>query len=201
VADTLDLLTLDEAKLALNITNTGQDAELASYITAVSRRIDALTGPVVIRTVTDELHNGGGSAIWPRYTPVASITSVGEYAGTTLTTLTAETNATKTGKNFLYDATLGVIYRRSGGSDSLFPAGRGNLLVTYQAGRYADTASVDPRFKQAAAIFLSHLWRFEQGQGSATFGGFSAGLGIPSFGTPNAVIDLLMDELRPPLVA
>lgn len=203
MADQLDLLTLDEGKRALNIplADTTQDTELAGYITAVSRRIDAMCGPVVVRTVTGELHTGGTSMLFPRMAPVATITSVVEHVGTTATTLAAESNSTKTGNDYLIGADGYVVYRRASGSDSVFPPGRSNVVITYTAGRYADTAAVDPRFKQAAAIFLSHLWRFEQGQGSTTFGGPVEGLGIPSFGTPNAVRDLLADELRAPVVA
>lgn len=203
MADLLDLLSLDEAKRALNIplAETTHDTELASYITAVSRRIDGMCGPVVIRTVTGEVHAGGSSMLFPRYSPVATITSVIEYVGTMATTLAAESNSTKTANDYLIGADGYVVYRRSTGSDSVFPAGRSNVVMTYTAGRHANTAAVDPRFKQAAAIFLSHLWRFEQGQGSTTFGAFEEGLGIPSFGTPNAVKDLLADELRPPVVA
>lgn len=203
MADTLDLLTLDEAKRALNIplADTTQDTEVASYITAVSRRVDAMCGPVVIRTVTGELHTGGSSMLFPKMAPVATVTSVAEYAGTTATTLAAETNAAKTVNDYLVGVDGQVIFRRATGGDSIFPVGRSNVVITYTAGRYANTGAVDPRFKQAAAIFLSHLWRFEQGQGSTTFGGPAEGLGIPSFGTPNAVRDLLADELRAPVVA
>lgn len=203
MADTLDLLTLDEAKRALNVplADTTQDTEIASYVTAVSRRIDAMCGPVVVRTVTGELHSGGAGMLFPNMAPVATITSLVEYADTTATTLAAETNAAKTADNYLVGADGYVIYRRASGGDSSFPVGRSNVVLTYTAGRYSATATVDPRFKQAAAIFLSHLWRFEQGQGSVTFGGPIEGLGIPSFGTPNAVRDLLADELRAPVVA
>lgn len=203
MSDTLDLLTLDEAKRALNVplADTTQDTEIASYITAVSRRIDDMCGPVVIRTVTGELHTGGTSMIFPYMAPVATISSLAEYVGTTSTALAAETNATKTANDYLVSVDGYVIYRRATGGDSIFPVGRSNVVLTYTAGRYATTAVVDQLFKQAAAIFLSHLWRFEQGQGSTTFGAFEEGLGIPSFGTPNAVRDLLADELRAPVVA
>ena len=203
MADTLDLLTLDEAKRAINLplADTTHDTELAGYITAVSRRIDAMCGPVVIRDVDDEVHDGGLGMVFPRFTPVATITSVVEHASTTATTLTAETNATKTANDYTVALDGYVVYRRASGSDSTFPEGRSNVVISYTAGRYADTASVDPLFKQAASVFLAHLWRFEQGQGSATFGAFEEGLGIPTFGTPNAVRDLLAGELVGPVVA
>lgn len=202
MADTLDVLTLDEAKAALNITGATFDTELASYITAVSQRLDDICGPIVQRTVTDEAHDGGTPVIWPYLAPVASIVSVVEYVSGTDSALAAETPATSGDYVLANAGTINSqIRRRSGWATQAFAAGTGNILVTYVAGRFATTAVVAPKFKQAAAIFLSHLWRFEQGQGSATFGGSSEGLGIPSFGTPNAVRDLVAAELRGPAIA
>jgi hypothetical protein len=206
-AAALDWLTLAEAKQALNIDAavTTFDAEVASYVTAVSQRLDELTGAMVYRTITDETHHGGLASVTLNYRPVVSISAISEYAYTTQTTLTAETNATKPTSGYLLDANWGVLYRRSGGGDSLFPTGMGNVVVTYVAGRYATTALVDPKYKQAAATFLAHLWRLEQGSGSATFGGVSettSGLS-PGFGfaIPNRVMELVAEDLAPPAVA
>jgi len=84
---TLDVLTLTEAKEALNLTATQQyDAtELPAWITGVSARLDELVGPVVRRTITGETHDGGGHVIRLRYYPVTAVTSVTEYDGTVAT--------------------------------------------------------------------------------------------------------------------
>lgn len=206
MAATLDLITLDEAKLAINVplADTTSDAEIASYVTAVSQRIDDMAGPVVKRTITAETHDGGSAYIFPTWTPVLSVTSVSVYLSGVETALTAETNGVATTNNYLLTGagTHGaVIRRRSSWSDATFTEGRGNVVITYVAGRYDATASVAPKFKQAAAIFLAHLWRYEQGQGSVTFGSFEEGLGIPTFGTPNAVRDMLSSELLPKVIA
>lgn len=207
MADTLDVVSLAEARSALNIqsADTSQDTELASYITAVSRRLDDLCGPIVKRTVTSEEYVGGSGTIALRYAPASrtaatTITSVTEYSGGTAQALSAETLTTSTAYDFAFDAATGVLTRRSSWGDSTFGAQR--VVVTYSAGRYANTAAVDPKFKQAALIMLSHLWTSEQGVGgSATFGANEAGVGIPTFFVPNAVLELLADELRPPAVA
>ncbi len=61
MSDTLDVISLAEGKSAVGITtgDTSQDTALAQKITAVSRRIDRLCGPVVQRTVTDEVTSPG----------------------------------------------------------------------------------------------------------------------------------------------
>ena len=192
--DALDLITLTEAKAALNVTTSGQDTELARVVTAVSRRIDDLCGPVVIRSVTDLIADGGTTHIFLDHYPVAAITSVTEYSDTTATVLTVETNASKPTSGYLLDAEMGMIRRRSGGSDTLFPTGRGNVVVVYTAGRYASTAAVDPKFKHAAELYLRHLWTPNQGMAPAS-------TAIPTFGVPNVVMDLLADERKAPVIA
>lgn len=207
MADTLDLISLDEAKRALNIplADTTFDTEVASYVTAVSQGLDDLCGPVVHRTITDEVHDGGLDYILPIRTPVASVTTVKQYLSGTATTLTAETVAVSTTNDYLLVAvgTHGAtIRRRSTWSDSVFPAGRGNVVITYVAGRFANTAAVSPKFKQGAAKMLAHMWRGDQGAGTSTFG---APVDQPVFGLgfaiPNAVVELLADERKPPAMA
>lgn len=207
MADTLDIVSLTEAKSGLNITasDTSQDTELASYITAVSRRLDAIVGHIVARTNTNELHDGGCYYIRPKQTPVSSIVTLTEYTNTTSQVLAAETNTTKTANDYLV-VTVGrhgsYIYRRSNNADKLFPSGRQNVALTYQSGRYAATSSVDALFKESAITMLVNLWRTQQGMGSQTFGELPTGpTGLPTFAVPNVVVQLLADELLLPLVA
>lgn len=198
MADTFDLLTEAEAEAELD-NPTGLDAEIASLNTAISRRLDGLCGPIVQRTVTGETHDGRRH-VYLLNRPVMSVTTVTEYAYTTATTLTVETNAVKTSDNYQFDPRTGVLYRRSGGCDVPFTPGRQNVVVTYVAGRYADTASVDALFKQAARICLKHLWVNEKSQGTQTFGSVvgyddTIGMRVPTFAIPRAAVELLADEL------
>lgn len=196
-----DLLTLAEAKAALNISSgsTTQDAEVSAYVSAVSSQLDKMCGPIVTRTVTSESHDGGTELLFLGYRPVSTITAVVEYAGTDPTTLTAETNDDRDGQRYLIEAAKGILRRRSGGSDSGFASGRQNVIVTYTAGRYSSTSTVDERFKTAARLCLTNLWRREQGGGTDTFGALP-GTVIPGFGMPNAVMDLLADDVQHPEV-
>ena len=199
MADTLDVLSLTEAKTALRITGSSHDTELAAWITAVSRRIDDLCGPVVQRTITDELHQSPSGALFLHETPIVSNTNVKEWSSGTATTLTAE--AANTAGDYLYDSRLGTISRRSSWYDSSWSSSY--VTVTYVAGRAANTAAVDPLFKQAAVIILTHLWRssgtgrgevFDAVDGSNVFG-------TPTFSVPRAAIELLGGEVRPPAIA
>lgn len=211
MADTLDLLTLVEGYRAINdevsaTAATGgvdRDAELAQWITAVSRRIDDRCGPVVQRTVTDEAHDGGRHAIWLANAPIASITSLVEYDGTTATTLTAETNAAKPDDGYLLDG-FGrydrQVRRRSGNSDANFPAGRRNVVATYSAGRYASTAAVDEKFKLAAGSILRRLWHRE-GSAWARGGDPFAEAGAGSVGFFKAVDPMITEFLSDEVLA
>lgn len=198
--DLLDIISTSDAKQELNITAATYDGQLETLVTAISRRLDSVCGPVVNRTVTDELHNGGRSTIWLKHRPVSSVTTVTEYTGTTSQLLTAETNAAKTATNYLLDdSRTGRLYRRTSGCDACFPSGRRNVTVTYVAGRAVNTAAVDQRFKEAARICLKHLWRAENTIGTATFGPASPLEsyipGVPTFAIPRAALEVVADEL------
>lgn len=162
--DPLALLTAQEAYEAINdptsaaATSPDRDPEfIGIWVPAISRRIDELCGPVVIRTVTDERHDGGRARIWLDHSPAASVTTLVEYASGAATTLTAEQDDTLPADGYLIDG--GSVFRRSNGSDVLFAAGRRNVKITYEAGRYATTAAVDAKFKLAAGNILTGLWK------------------------------------------
>jgi hypothetical protein len=200
VADTLDVLTLDEAKAAANVAGvTAYDLELPAWITAVSRRLDDAVGPIVRRTITSDLQDGGeGHEVRTAKYPVTSFNAVTEYQDTTATVLTRETNALKPSDAYLAEAydpdpTLfsGRLRRRSGGSDSYYPQGRRNVEITYVAGRYATTASVDELFKLAARLTLLNLWN-SQRPNTASVEEFDVPQSnFPRFAIPNAVRELL----------
>ena len=156
-----DIVTISEASAYLQ--SPSDTDGIAGLISAASSAIDDVAGPVVKRTVTDIFDGRGQSQVVLRTHPVASVTTVDEYVFTNHLSLTQETNSAKPGLGFTFDPVTNTITRRTGGIDYIFWAGRQNVVVTYVAGRYADTASVDPRFKQACLITLAHIWRSEQG--------------------------------------
>jgi hypothetical protein len=185
MADTLDVITLAEAKQALNASpaSTTDDALLASYVTTVSRRMDQLCGPIVKRTVT-ETFDGSCGTVLLRWRPVMSITSVVD-TGTTLDPTT-----------YTVTPATGVLRKVNGLYLSAFRWGIASVVVTYVAGRFNDTGSVQEPFRRATAMLLAHLFRPEHGAGSETFGGVEDYPGLPGFFLPNAVRGLLGDELQ-----
>jgi hypothetical protein len=208
VTDTYDLLSTTESRVAIGLTSTdtSQDARLPSYVTAVSRRLDQLCGPIVQRTVTGETLDGGQRFVDLTYWPLQSLVSVTEYYGTAARTLTQETPGTvPTDSYVLYPWRAwykGRLYRRSGGCDAYFPTGRGNVVVSYVAGRYANTAAVDVLFKQAASLTLSNIFRKEQRPVSPAFNspdllGDNEASSLPGFLLPYVVEQLLVDEILP----
>lgn len=167
MAAATDLLSLADALQAvrLSASHTQHVSKLEGYVTAVSKAIDELVGPVVRRTVTGERHDGGCAEVWLRRAPVYSISAVKVWRSGTSDTLTAESLAASGG----YLAELnpddpsllsGVLRRRSGWSSIMWEAG--TVEVTYVAGRFADTAAVvGSRFHTAAVLTLKNVWQGE----------------------------------------
>lgn len=206
MADAYDLLTLAEAKTAVKQSaTTTYDVLLTAWNTAVARRLDLAVGPIVQRTVTAELQDGGSHSVQTRYYPVSSFMTVKEYISTTATTLTRETNASKPNDAYMampyrVDPTFfsGILRRRTNGTPIPFCWAALNVEqaveLTYVAGRYASTSVVDELFKSAARLMLQNIWnsaRPDLGQS----GEFDAPQhNWPRFAIPNAVRTMLADH-------
>ena len=204
MAEDLDVLTLAEAKEAVNLTGTIKgEAELIRWTTAVSLRLDELVGPVVRRSVTDELDGGDRQAYLSTY-PVHEVASVTEYDRSGVdTALTQETNAAKPDDGwrlprYSVNSTLygNELQRRAAGHSTDFAEGEGNVVVTYTAGRFESTADVDQRFKEAAGLMLRSVWRSEQ-ESTGQVGEFDVPmLSFPKVVVPKAVRDMFPGELQ-----
>jgi hypothetical protein len=210
MAGDLDVLTIDDARELINFGNTqvGSDPIVERFITFVSRKLDGLCGAIVQRPVIKTV-SGGCRAIFLA-DPVATMTSIVEWSGTTPTTLTAEAlGVAATGANYYLDKSCPqapILYRRSAGSDSLWACGRGNIVLTYVAGRFATTEDVDDRFRTAAMLALKHLWDssaawWQRQAGFGEVGQANVGSPIPGWLIPKAALEGISDELLPPTVA
>lgn len=194
MADTLDVLTLAEGHTAINLPSatTDYDTELALQITAISRLLDDEVGRVVQRAVTDELHDGGKWVLVTRQWPVASFTTVTEDLAGTPTVVTAY-------RKEPFDRIASLFSGRIEHDTRVFTDGRWNTKVTYVAGRYANTAAVDARFKSCAGAILRRLWKRESGtwaQSSDFFEGLDNQVGSGFFRVAKPIIDeMLPDEL------
>jgi hypothetical protein len=206
VADTYDVLTLVEGRAALKkYTSTLDETTLASWITAASRRLDTLVGPIVRRTVSEELNGQGDTTLYLRFFPNTGVSSVIEYSGTVGAELAEETRGAVVdgylAEPYSHDpAFLGnELHRRVGGLDASWARGRRNVVVTYIAGRYADTASVDPLYKRSCGLVLLNAWRSLE-QTTVQQGDYDIPISsFPTFAVPRAVRELLRDELQDPL--
>lgn len=153
-----DILTEAEAKRAVSHSSATGDvlAEIVQMNSQVADDFDRLCGAVVVRTVTDELHDGVGTRLFLRQPPIASVTSVTEYVSGSGTALTLESVTVAGG--YLADLNSGFLERRS----SWLPMEwAGRVAVTYTAGRYASTAAVAAGWKGKAAAALRRKWREE----------------------------------------
>ena len=200
---TLDVLTAAEGAKAVGGTVPTADATLlAQFITAVSLDLDRVAGPVVRRTITDELVDAYGTdTIFLAHWPVASVTSVTENIAGTATALTAEAFGATTGdyrtSPHAADPSLfsGVLQRRSGGQPYRWPKGVGVVKVTYVAGRFTTTETVDARFKNIASLWLQYLWRSREPSTVTSPDGFTIpSQAFPKAGVPDVVKGLLGDD-------
>jgi len=161
----------------------------------------------VRRTVT-EIHPGGDPYVVLEQVPASrtsttTLATVREWLGGTATVLTEETLAASSSAAFLFEVETGILYRRSNFGPSWFPS-RSRVEVVACAGRFADTASVDARFKEACGIVVAHLWRAKAAGPAVAQESLSDGAahyGVAPWAIPKAAKDLLRDELRPPVLA
>lgn len=192
MADT-DILTAAEAAAALNKAGLSSNALLIAVNTAVAKSIDWWCGPVVQRTVTAELHDGGCSTIWLDERPVTSITSITVNGGTPLVANTSYRAHRSHNDRSLLSGRVDAV---SGTALSTFDTGWDAVSVTYVAGRFADTASVDERFKTAARITLRNQWR-QYDIGSSRLDEYDVPTHpFPTFALPKAAAQLLAGEFR-----
>ena len=186
---TLDVLSLAEALEALRgVRGVTRDADIEGYVAAVSQRLDDLCGPIVVRPVTETHGQAAGSS----YLVLRSVPSSTTVTVTERRSFDAAPTSVAAA-DLHVDTDTGVLLSRTGFY--------GPVTVTYQAGRFADTASVGPLFKLAARIFLQHLWRRQEGGGSVTFGSPDGAGFVATFAVPNAVAEILGRELREPVIA
>lgn len=191
------MISLDEAHEAIQLADAvvTHDEQIARLVTTISRRMDFLCGPIVQRTITDELHQNPDGSLYLRHAPVVSITNVKEWSSGTATALTAETHEAAGG--YYFDVGAGTIARRSSWYDTSWSSSY--VTITYVAGRYVDTDSVDARFKGVAQMAFNRLWDRESGAWSRTPDAFEEFAGAtPSrfFHAVDPVVkELLSDEM------
>ena len=198
-----DILTLSEAKAAINSLNTTiHDAELPGIITGLSTRLDGLIGPVVQRPAI-EFHDGGKPEVFLYLYPVMSVMQVTEYDGTDMNNLAAEVAGIEIDDCYLIDrySVDPILYgnrlrRRNSGYDGEFPKGRQNVRVEFAAGRYSSTDTVAEHYKLGARLMLINYWRSQLETNVATGEFDLPSLGYPRYTVPKAVRDHFRNECQ-----
>lgn len=199
-----DVLTVTEAKQALSVgaLDTTRQDDLVRLVSAASARLDEAIGPVVRRVVTHRV-DGGRHRLELPLGPVSAVSAVTEWQGTSAVSVSEETLGTApsdgwAGERYDPDPTLlsGILVRRSGGANTCWYPGTGNIEVTYTAGRVASTTSVDPRHKEAAVLILRNLWRAYEMSTGRTDEYDVPSASFPTFALPRAVKDLLRREMQ-----
>lgn len=172
----LALLSLADARDTLNYDDgdTQDDEEVLLYVGVATRIIERLIGPVIPRTVTEDVQLEG-DGFFTRHPPVQSLTSLTPVRTNGVTYTAADFQVLSTGK----------IVRK----DGAWLLG-GWYTVVYQAGR---TGAVDSDTLQAARVLLKHLWDTQRPQG------VRPGLGnddtfIANYTIPNRVMELIQTQ-------
>jgi hypothetical protein len=147
-----DLCSLAEVKLQLGKTAIVDDAELQSYIDAVTDPIEAFCGAILPRTIPAEWHDVNGDTIVLRSERIVSVTSVIGYTGSDATTYNALSDPSG-GTGYLVDPSLNGVIRLLGGR------GYGRYVVAYVAGLSAVPSSIN----LAARLIVQSLWRSQNG--------------------------------------
>lgn len=186
-------VTVDEVKTHLNITGSGNDAELVGFIAAAQDMVEGIVGPIVGRTIVGERHYDATGTVWLRVRPVLSVSAVSQYNRGILTrTLTTE--------DYDLDVSLAELnmywFNRRYAADHhrLFSS----IVVDYTAGRLSVPSSI----RWGLLELVSHLWRRSQSQRGGRGRGVDpeppVGMG---FAMPNAVADALLPHALLPVVA
>lgn len=134
--ESVEIISLQQLREHLNITDTGEDEELQRFLDAASLAVEDYTGQVVARrTLVEDVYVSGGTAYLRP--PVVSVTSVTSLDGETDLGAPAAVN--------------GFVGEATGLPD-------GWARITYVAGM----DDVPAHVQLATAIIAAHLWQTQR---------------------------------------
>lgn len=174
------LISLEEARMQLNITGTTGDVELEEYLQVATDIVENIIGPVVNLPVTEEIHDGGPNILLNRV-PVVSIVSITNADDATL----------------IYGATDYALNKQSGVIRRVNATSfTGPVVVSYIAGRSNQT----PEAAIAAGkVIIQHLYRSQQLRPMgppAPQSDAAATVPMMGFAVPNAAVQMLTPHSR-----
>lgn len=188
------IATLSEIKANLGLTDTQDDALLATAITALEGRFDAHLNRALARSenVVEQLH-GGAMSLWLKRFPLESVASIyvsadHEWIAANLLDVTDYTIVEEEGR---------IVY---GYGIECWPAGVGNIRVTYTGGYVA--AGTAPSAGQTAlpeairgAFFMQFAfeWRNRSSLGATSVSAQGASINL----APAALLPEVKSVLAP----
>ena len=177
------ILSLLEAKRHLKKMDSADDEEIRDWNEACTRAVERFVGPVVMRTVAEDVRFKSACSVSLTQIPAVELTSVAAL----VTGGTAYDVA-----DLHLDVDTGIVTRLDGGR--LY----GPLRFTYVVGR----AIVSANIRGASRIILQHLWRTRQGPGRPQRGTDDYDVTEPlpglGFAIPNRAVQLLEADGLPP---
>jgi uncharacterized phiE125 gp8 family phage protein len=176
----MTVVTYQDVKAHLNLTDDSDAYELQSFIDAAVGIVEQEIGPVQPTSYTETQYVTGYSTLILNHPPVQSVQSVTEYVWNVGQTLTAQPFGTVSPTPLAYslDAEAGLLRRYMSGYPTAF---MGPVVVTYTAGRDI----VPPAVRRAVLVIVAHLWQTQRGTSSLpSLGGeapapVGVGSGIP----------------------
>jgi hypothetical protein len=192
------IISLAEARASLRIAagQTVNDEDIRFLIASCTAVMEDLCGPILARTVTDT-YDGGRTQIALLTTPLISITSIIESAGSGYQhTLTAQDPFTGSGFDsfgYMVDLKEGLITRTASGVAIPFIGGTRNIRVVSVAGR----ASIPANLIKATQRLVRFTYQ-QEFQGQRPAGSVPEAVGATPAGylVPNAVKAMCAGELR-----
>lgn len=182
------ILSLADAKKHLKLPpgRHSKDDEIRGWTESITRGIEGLCGPVIVRTVQERHEVSRASTVCLLHVPALELVDVTPV-------LTAGTSYAVADLDL--DPATGVVRRLDGGTLT------GPLRFVYRAGRPIVPANIT----SAVRIILQHLWRTTQGPSRPQpgTGDFDVSEPIPGFGyaIPNRALQLLEPDRLEPGVA
>jgi len=145
-AASTSLLSLQDAKTQLKITNTASDDELRGYLESATEIVESYVGPIVTRSFTRRVNMRYRRYIHLPHTNVTAITGLTLVSdGSTPIALTSLT----------VDPTTGIVSFKTPGG--IFPYN--DMDITYTVGQ----SYVKANWVLAASLIVQHLWQTKLG--------------------------------------
>lgn len=174
-----EVLPLQDAKQACNVTSTAYDNELQAYVDTITANLEAATGgPIVTRQVTERVPiTANYRSLVLRQRPVVSVVSITDIASGSVMDLS----------DIEVDTNAGIVRRKR--QWPFIYWGTSGYQVAYMAGL---GTIVPASINTAARIIIAHLWKTQRGPGMAPVPA-TDGVMLPgmSFAIPNRAAELL----------